>query len=87
MAAVVGRRIKCERVYAGFRQQDLARAIGISQASLSRIERERRAPTFAEIARIAVQLRRPLEAFIGPPPAEARCGWERRLMLRPLQLD
>ncbi|MBI4728653.1 MAG: helix-turn-helix transcriptional regulator [Acidobacteria bacterium] len=84
VTGLLARRLKGARVRAGVRQRDLARAIGVSQATISRMERGRRPPRFAEIARIAVQLRRPIDTFLSPPPPELKCGWERRPMFAPM---
>jgi transcriptional regulator with XRE-family HTH domain len=75
--AVLARRIRAERVQAGLRQVDLADALGTSQSTISRIESGRIAPTMADLVRIAIQLNRPLEAFVRPPRPGPRTGWER----------
>jgi transcriptional regulator with XRE-family HTH domain len=76
--AVVARQIRAERVRAGLRQVDLAEAIGVAQATMSRLESGKSPATVADIVRIAVQLERPLEAFIKPPGRGPKTGWERR---------
>ena len=75
--AVIARRVRAERVMAGLRQVDLADAIGTTQATISRIESGESPATFADIVRIAIQLKRPLEAFVSPPRPGPRTGWER----------
>ena len=75
--AVIARRIRFERVAAGLRQVDLANAIGLTQATISRIESGKSPATVADLIRIAIQLDRPLEAFIRPPRPGPKTGWER----------
>ncbi len=76
--AVIARRIRAERVAAGLRQVDLADAIGVTQATISRLESGRSPASFADVVRIAIQLDRPLEAFVAPPGRGPKTGWERR---------
>src|SRR6266568_1525236 len=54
--ALVARRIRFERVAAGLRQIDLADAIGVTQATISRLESGKSPASFADIVRIAIQL-------------------------------
>lgn len=75
--AVIARRIRAARVEAGLRQIDLADAIGVTQTTISRVESGQSAASFADIVRIAIQLRRPFEAFIKPPKRGVLTGWER----------
>ncbi len=74
----VGLRIRTERCAAGVRQIDLAKTIGMSQASLSRIETGHRPVKVAELVRIAIQLRRPLEVFTIPWAPGPRQPWEHK---------
>ena len=76
--AVVARQIRAERVRAGLRQVDLAEAIGVSRSTLSRLESGASPATVADLVRIAIQLDRPLDAFITPPGRGPTTGWERR---------
>jgi transcriptional regulator with XRE-family HTH domain len=76
--AVVARQIRAERVRAGLRQVDLAEAIGVSRSTVSRLESGTSPATVADIVRIAIQLGKPLEAFIVPPGRGPKTGWERR---------
>ena len=74
---VVARNIRRERVSAGLRQIDLADAIGVTQATISRIESGKSSASIADCVRIAIQLRIPLEALIRPPAiVRIRTGWE-----------
>jgi transcriptional regulator with XRE-family HTH domain len=75
--ALVARRIRFERVAAGIRQIDLADAIGVTQATISRIESGKSPASFADIIRIAIQLELPLEAFARAPREGRKTGWER----------
>lgn len=75
--ALIARRIRSERVAAGLRQVDLADAIGATQATISRIESGKSPATVADLVRIAIQLGRPLEAFITAPRGTRKTGWER----------
>jgi transcriptional regulator with XRE-family HTH domain len=75
--ALVARRIRFERVAAGLRQIDLADAIGVTQATISRIESGKSPASFADIIRIAIQLKLPLEAFARAPRTGRKTGWER----------
>jgi transcriptional regulator with XRE-family HTH domain len=86
---LIARRIRTERVFAGLRQIDLAGAIGMTQSTLSRIEAGKRPASFAEIARIAIQLRVPPAAFIEPPSQGTTTGWQRRqpVPLIPIDLE
>lgn len=74
---MIARCIRKERVAAGLRQVDLAEAIGVTQATISRLESGKSPATFADIVRIAIQLDRPLEAFVKPPGRGPKTGWER----------
>ena len=56
----------------------LAEAIGVSPATISRLESGKSPATVADVVRIAVQLGGPLEAFIKPPGRGPRTGWECR---------
>ncbi len=76
--AVIARCIRKERIAAGLRQTDLAEAIGVSPATVSRLESGKSPATFADVVRIAIQLGRPLEAFVKPPGRGPKTGWERR---------
>lgn len=75
--AVIARRIRSERVAAGLRQIDLADAIGVTQATMSRLESGRSSASFADVIRIAIQLNLPLESFITLPKKYRSAGWER----------
>lgn len=82
---LIARRVRTERILAGVRQIDLAEAVGISQSTLSRIEKATRQATLAEIIRIAIQLRRPVRHFFEPPPLVVEMtGWENRRKMLPL---
>ena len=74
--AIIARRIRAARVEAGLRQVDLADAIGVTQATISRIESGQSPASFADIVRIAIQLRRSLESFVVPPRRGVLTGWE-----------
>ena len=74
--ALIARRIRFERVAAGLRQIDLADAIGVTQATISRIESGKSSASLADVVRIAIQLKRPLEAFVRPPSKGRKTGWE-----------
>ncbi len=76
--AVVARQIRAERVRAGLRQVDLAEAMGVSQSTVSWLENGQSPATVADVVRVAIQLGRPLEAFILPPGRGPKTGWERR---------
>ncbi len=78
VALLVGRRIRQQRIFMGQRQIDLAHATGLTQPTISRIERGQRPPTVPELIRIAVQLNRPPEMFFDPPEPEQPIAWERR---------
>jgi len=74
---LIARRIRFERVAAGLRQVDLADAIGVTQATISRIESGKSPASFADIVRIAIQLNLPLETFARAPRTGRATGWER----------
>jgi len=74
---VIARRIRSLRVSTGMRQVDLAAAIGVTPATLCRIERAKRPITFAEIVRLATQLAVPIESFIEPPADHVPTEWVR----------
>ena len=74
---VVARNIRRERVTAGLRQVDLASAIGVTQATLSRLETGKISASLADCIRIAIQLGVALEQLIRPPrTVRVRTGWE-----------
>lgn len=75
---VIGRNVRMMRVRAGLRQVDLAAAVGMTIATICRIERAKRPVTFAEIVRIATQLAVPIEAFLTPPADHVPTEWVRR---------
>lgn len=75
--ALIGRRIRTERVFAGFRQIDIATAIVLPRSTFARIERGERPITVSELLRVTVQLARPFEDFIEPPPKEILSRWRR----------
>ena len=75
--ALIARRIRFERVAAGLRQVDLADAIGVTQATISRLESGKSPASFADIVRIAIQLKLPLEVFVQAPKEGRKTGWER----------
>lgn len=77
MDALIARRIRFERVAAGLRQIDLADAISVTQATISRLESGKSPASFADIVRIAIQLKLPLEAFVRAPREGRKTGWER----------
>ena len=60
------------------RQTDLADAIGMSPATLSRIETNRRPARPGEILRLAIQLGCTVEDLFLPPDPVPKTGWERR---------
>jgi transcriptional regulator with XRE-family HTH domain len=74
--AIVARRLRSFRVQAGLRQVDLAEAIGVTQATISRIESGASSASFADVVRIAIQLDLPLEALFTVPGGRAMNGWE-----------
>jgi len=74
---VVARNIRRQRISAGLRQIDLADAIGVTQATISRLESGKSPASLADCVRIAIQLKVPLEALIRPPSTvNVRTGWE-----------
>lgn len=75
---VIGRRIRSTRIMHGMRQVDLAACLGISPASLCRIEQGKRPASFADLVRIATQLAVPLEMFVTPPADFPANEWVRR---------
>jgi transcriptional regulator with XRE-family HTH domain len=77
LEALIARRIRSERVAAGLRQIDLAEAIGVTQATISRLESGKSPASFADVVRIAIQLRLPLDHFFTPPGKARKTGWER----------
>lgn len=75
---VIARNVRMMRVRAGLRQVDLAAAVGLTTATICRIERAKRHVTLAEIVRIATQLAVPIEAFLTPPADHVPTEWVRR---------
>jgi ribosome-binding protein aMBF1 (putative translation factor) len=59
----IGRRLREARVGGMLSQKALARAAGMSQASVSRIERGSRSPTYSEVSRFAMLLDKKPEDF------------------------
>ena len=80
--SVVARNLRMLRVRAGLRQVDLAATVGMTAATICRIERAKRSITFPELVRIATQLGVPIEAFIDPPADHVPTGWVRATRLR-----
>jgi hypothetical protein len=66
----IGQRIRGRRSWGYVYQADPARAVGISQASLSKMERGLREIGVVELVRIAQLLETTPEALLHPPPVE-----------------
>jgi transcriptional regulator with XRE-family HTH domain len=66
----IGQRIRARRSWGFVFQADLARAIGISQAALSRMEKGVREIGVVELVRIAELLETTPESLLYPPPPE-----------------
>ena len=67
---MVGRRIRYMRARAGLRVVDLAKAIGISTATLSRIERGVRPAKASELMRVCIQFGRRMDDMVAFPRSE-----------------
>lgn len=68
-AEVVVRNVKAELVRNGFTNQDLARTLEISQASISKRMTGRVEFRSSELEKIAMLLNVPIEVLVAPAPA------------------
>jgi transcriptional regulator with XRE-family HTH domain len=76
--ASIAQCIRMFRGRAGYRQVDLAAAIGAERNAISRIERGTQQVRAGLLMRIAIQCRTPIGMFFIPPGRELETGWEPR---------
>ncbi len=62
-------RVKNARIAAGLSQDDVAKAIGITQVAYSYIERDMRDPSLSIVVRLAKTLNVSLDYLVGNNPA------------------
>jgi transcriptional regulator with XRE-family HTH domain len=64
--------MKRARMRAGISQPGIARALGVSQATVSRLESGRLTATLEDLLTVAAVVRVPIESLLGRSPATAR---------------